>query len=163
MIWSGVVMAVGRAAARGLADLAGGDGRARRCSAPATACTSSVDAALITQVLPQAADRAKDLGVINIANSAPQVLGAGAVRADRGVARRLPGAVRGDRGGHRARQPAGPEDPVGALRVGAPIAPRWPAGPGAIRPDNVTYVCNCLEWQGWTWTPCCSRRTSSPV
>ncbi|MFI7573981.1 MFS transporter [Micromonospora sp. NPDC049497] len=35
----------------------------------------SVDAALITQVLPRAADRAKDLGVINIANSAPQVLG----------------------------------------------------------------------------------------
>jgi len=34
-----------------------------------------VDAALITQVLPTAADRAKDLGVINIANSAPQVLG----------------------------------------------------------------------------------------
>jgi MFS family permease len=35
----------------------------------------AVDAALITQVLPAAADRAKDLGVINIANSAPQVLG----------------------------------------------------------------------------------------
>ena len=35
----------------------------------------AVDAALITQVLPTAADRAKDLGVINIANSAPQVLG----------------------------------------------------------------------------------------
>lgn len=35
----------------------------------------SVDAALITQVLPRAADRAKDLGLINIANSAPQVLG----------------------------------------------------------------------------------------
>lgn len=35
----------------------------------------AVDAALITQVLPQATDRAKDLGVINIANSAPQVLG----------------------------------------------------------------------------------------
>jgi MFS family permease len=34
----------------------------------------SVDAALITQVLPAATDRAKDLGVINIANSAPQVL-----------------------------------------------------------------------------------------
>ena len=33
----------------------------------------SVDAALITQVLPAATDRAKDLGVINIANSAPQV------------------------------------------------------------------------------------------
>jgi MFS family permease len=35
----------------------------------------AVDAALITQVLPVAIDRAKDLGVINIANSAPQVLG----------------------------------------------------------------------------------------
>ncbi|MGC4804287.1 MFS transporter [Micromonospora sp. DT233] len=35
----------------------------------------SVDAALITEVLPAATDRAKDLGVINIANSAPQVLG----------------------------------------------------------------------------------------
>ncbi|MCH7230894.1 MFS transporter [Glycomyces sp. L485] len=35
----------------------------------------SVDQALITQVLPEAADRGKDLGVINIANSAPQVLG----------------------------------------------------------------------------------------
>jgi MFS family permease len=35
----------------------------------------SVDQALITQVLPSAEDRAKDLGIINIANSAPQVLG----------------------------------------------------------------------------------------
>jgi MFS family permease len=35
----------------------------------------SVDQALITQVLPSADDRARDLGVINIANSAPQVLG----------------------------------------------------------------------------------------
>ena len=35
----------------------------------------SVDQALITQVLPDAANRARDLGVINIANSAPQVLG----------------------------------------------------------------------------------------
>ncbi|MEV6596190.1 MFS transporter [Actinoplanes sp. NPDC051346] len=35
----------------------------------------SVDQALITQVLPAARDRARDLGVINIANSAPQVLG----------------------------------------------------------------------------------------
>ncbi|MEU6873429.1 MFS transporter [Streptomyces sp. NPDC046751] len=34
----------------------------------------AVDQALITQVLPEAADRAKDLGVINIANSGPQVL-----------------------------------------------------------------------------------------
>lgn len=35
----------------------------------------SVDQALITQVLPGAADRGRDLGLINIANSAPQVLG----------------------------------------------------------------------------------------
>lgn len=35
----------------------------------------AVDAALITQVLPNPDARAKDLGVINIANSAPQVLG----------------------------------------------------------------------------------------
>jgi MFS family permease len=34
----------------------------------------AVDQALITQVLPAARDRARDLGVINIANSAPQVL-----------------------------------------------------------------------------------------
>lgn len=34
----------------------------------------AVDQALITQVLPAAGDRAKDLGVINIANSMPQVL-----------------------------------------------------------------------------------------
>jgi len=34
----------------------------------------AVDAALITQVLPAATGRAKDLGIINIANSAPQVL-----------------------------------------------------------------------------------------
>lgn len=33
----------------------------------------AVDAALITQVLPAAQSRAKDLGIINIANSAPQV------------------------------------------------------------------------------------------
>lgn len=33
----------------------------------------AVDAALITQVLPTAQTRAKDLGIINIANSAPQV------------------------------------------------------------------------------------------
>ncbi|WP_329577533.1 MFS transporter [Kitasatospora sp. NBC_01250] len=34
----------------------------------------AVDQALVTQVLPVAADHAKDLGVINIANSGPQVL-----------------------------------------------------------------------------------------
>ncbi|HSO63998.1 MAG TPA: MFS transporter [Ornithinibacter sp.] len=35
---------------------------------------TAVDFALITQVLPAAANRAKDLGVINIANALPQVL-----------------------------------------------------------------------------------------
>jgi MFS family permease len=34
----------------------------------------SVDFALLTEVLPSARDRAKDLGVINIANSLPQVI-----------------------------------------------------------------------------------------
>ncbi|MBM7775195.1 MFS family permease [Actinokineospora baliensis] len=35
---------------------------------------TSVDFALITEVLPAAADRGKDLGVINVANALPQVL-----------------------------------------------------------------------------------------
>ncbi|OLR93981.1 MFS transporter [Actinokineospora bangkokensis] len=35
---------------------------------------TSVDFALVTQVLPAAADRGKDLGVINVANTLPQVL-----------------------------------------------------------------------------------------
>ena len=35
---------------------------------------TAVDFALITQVLPGAEDRAKDLGVINIANALPQVV-----------------------------------------------------------------------------------------
>ena len=35
---------------------------------------TSVDFALMTQVLPTDLDRGKDLGVINIANSMPQVL-----------------------------------------------------------------------------------------
>ncbi|GAA4368848.1 MFS transporter [Nocardioides caricicola] len=38
---------------------------------------TSVDFALITQVLPGAADRGKDLGVINIANALPQVVAPG--------------------------------------------------------------------------------------
>jgi len=73
VIWSGVVMAVAAvllaiwpvwaAAMVGAAILGAGYG-----------VYVAVDAALITQVLPKATDRAKDLGVINIANSAPQVL-----------------------------------------------------------------------------------------
>jgi MFS family permease len=38
---------------------------------------TAVDFAMITQVLPHADDRAKDLGVINIANALPQVLAPG--------------------------------------------------------------------------------------
>lgn len=37
-------------------------------------CYLAVDQALITQVLPAAGSRAKDLGIINIANSAPQAV-----------------------------------------------------------------------------------------
>lgn len=37
-------------------------------------CYTSVDFALLTQVLPASADRAKDLGVLNIASSLPQVV-----------------------------------------------------------------------------------------
>ncbi|MGI5241577.1 MFS transporter [Dactylosporangium sp. CA-139066] len=74
VIWSGVVMAVAAlllafwptwpVAVAAAAILGAGYG-----------VYQAVDAALITQVLPAATDRAKDLGVINIANSAPQVLG----------------------------------------------------------------------------------------
>lgn len=74
VIWSGVVMAAAAlllaawptwtGALVAAAVLGGGYG-----------VYVAVDAALITQVLPAATDRAKDLGVINIANSAPQVLG----------------------------------------------------------------------------------------
>ena len=74
VVWSGVVMAVAAlmlaiwpqwtVAIAGAAVLGAGYG-----------VYVAVDAALITQVLPRASDRAKDLGVINIANSAPQVLG----------------------------------------------------------------------------------------
>ena len=35
----------------------------------------SVDQALITQVLPDAADRAKDLGIMNIGSVGPQAFG----------------------------------------------------------------------------------------
>src|SRR5690606_37937998 len=35
---------------------------------------TSVDFALITQVLPAALDRGRDLGIINVANTLPQVL-----------------------------------------------------------------------------------------
>jgi MFS family permease len=73
VIWSGVVA--------GCAALLLGTGQTWATAAVAAAVMgcgygiyTSVDFALITQVLPGAEDRAKDLGVINIANALPQVL-----------------------------------------------------------------------------------------
>ncbi|MFV5997023.1 MFS transporter [Streptomyces sp. NPDC056231] len=64
-----------------------------------------VDQALVTQVLPEAADRAKDLGVINIANSGPQVLAARPRRADHRPPGRLHRPLRGHGPGHPHRRP----------------------------------------------------------
>lgn len=72
VIWSGVVA--------GCAALVLGVGQSWPTAVVAAAVMgcgfgiyTAVDFALITQVLPGAADRAKDLGVINIANALPQV------------------------------------------------------------------------------------------
>ena len=43
------------------------------CSGIGFGAYLAVDFALLTQVLPQAADRGKDMGVINVAASLPQV------------------------------------------------------------------------------------------
>jgi MFS family permease len=53
----------------------------------------AVDFALITQVLPGAEDRAKDLGVINIANALPQVLAPALAAVVLGVVEAAGGAV----------------------------------------------------------------------
>lgn len=54
---------------------------------------TAVDFALITQVLPEAAARAKDLGVINIANALPQVLAPVVATAVIVIVRELGGSV----------------------------------------------------------------------
>lgn len=73
VIWSGVT-AGGSAVLLGL----GQSWPAALAAAVVLGCSYgiyvAVDFALITQVLPGAADRAKDLGVINIANALPQVV-----------------------------------------------------------------------------------------
>ena len=77
----------------------------------------SVDQALVTAVLPDAADRAKDLGIMNIGSVGPAgVRPAAGQRAD--LAGRLPGslfvgAARGDPARHRDGLP----DPLGSLAV----------------------------------------------
>jgi MFS family permease len=74
VIWSGVVMAVAALLLAAWPTWTGAIIAAAILGA-GYGVYVAVDAALITQVLPQASDRAKDLGVINIANSAPQVIG----------------------------------------------------------------------------------------
>ena len=73
VIWSGLVSG-GAAALLGI----GQSWPAALAAAVVMGCAygiyTAVDFALITQVLPTATDRAKDLGVINIANALPQVL-----------------------------------------------------------------------------------------
>ncbi|GAA2801863.1 hypothetical protein [Nonomuraea dietziae] len=87
----------------------------------------SVDNALVTQVLPTASGRAKDLGVINVANSGPQVLGPGDRGADRRGPRRLPRPVP-DRGGSGAAgRGAGVEDPRRALTAHRAKSAAWSA------------------------------------
>jgi hypothetical protein len=104
VVWSGVVMAVAApllavwpqwtVAIVGAAVLGAGFG-----------VYVAVDAALITQVLPQSSDRAKDLGVINIANSARRW--ARALRTDRRSPRWIKCCTGADRRGHPPRQRAG--------------------------------------------------------
>ena len=66
----------------------------------------AVDQALITQVLPKARDRAKDLGIINIAIVCPGAIGAAIAAPLVSLAWR-PDPVRGDRGGGRGRPRSG--------------------------------------------------------
>ncbi len=74
VIWSGIVMAAAAAILAGWPTWPGAIVAAAVLGA-GYGVYVAVDNALITQVLPTAGDRAKDLGVINIASSAPQVLG----------------------------------------------------------------------------------------
>ena len=85
----------------------------------------AVDLALVTDVLPDAADSARDLGLFNIANALPYALAPAVAPADpRGERRQLRGAVR-RRGGLR---PAGGRrrgaDPRRALTASPRPSPR---------------------------------------
>ncbi|MER5394410.1 MFS transporter [Saccharopolyspora sp. NPDC002686] len=71
--WSGVIMAIAGFLLAGWQTWTGAVVAALVLGIGFGAYTS-VDFALITQVLPEALDRGKDLGVINIANALPQVL-----------------------------------------------------------------------------------------
>ncbi|RSO40472.1 MFS transporter [Streptomyces sp. WAC 06725] len=72
VLWSGVIMAVATALLAGWQTWTGALVAAALLGVGFGVFTS-VDFALMTDVLPAAADRGKDLGIINIANSLPQV------------------------------------------------------------------------------------------
>lgn len=72
VIWSGVLMAVATAALAGWQTWPGAIAAAAVLGVGFGVFTS-VDFALMTDVLPKALDRGKDLGVINVANALPQV------------------------------------------------------------------------------------------
>ncbi|MFE9429530.1 MFS transporter [Streptomyces sp. NBC_01428] len=72
VVWSGVLMAVATAALAGWQTWPGAIVAAAVLGVGFGVFTS-VDFALMTDVLPTALDRGKDLGVINIANALPQV------------------------------------------------------------------------------------------
>ncbi|MXM62032.1 MFS transporter [Streptomyces sp. HUCO-GS316] len=72
VIWSGVLMAVATAALAGWQTWPGAIVAAAVLGIGFGVFTS-VDFALMTDVLPKAMDRGKDLGVINVANALPQV------------------------------------------------------------------------------------------
>ncbi|MFI1362139.1 MFS transporter [Streptomyces griseochromogenes] len=72
VVWSGVLMALATAALSGWQTWAGAI-VASAVLGIGFGVFTSVDFALMTDVLPKALDRGKDLGVINVANALPQV------------------------------------------------------------------------------------------
>ncbi|GHD98714.1 MFS transporter [Streptomyces alanosinicus] len=72
VVWSGVLMAVATAALAGWQTWTGAI-VASAVLGIGFGVFTSVDFALMTDVLPKALDRGKDLGVINVANALPQV------------------------------------------------------------------------------------------
>jgi MFS family permease len=72
VVWSGVLMAVATAALAGWQTWPGAIVAAAVLGVGFGVFTS-VDFALMTDVLPEALDRGKDLGVVNVANALPQV------------------------------------------------------------------------------------------
>ncbi len=84
-------------------------------------CYLAVDFALITQVLPTALNRGKDLGVINIANSLPQVLAPLIAYPVCGPLGRLRCAVRGGRRDRASRRRVRGEDQGRGLSRRRPV------------------------------------------